>query len=682
MAGRIEPSFGAGVARWPCPKTADVRTFSTCSALLAVLIATSAAACGPDPDYGPIARTPTAPSSSPAEAAPVASATASAAPAPPATPASASSIDEAVAFTKDVDANLRRLWVARDKANWVNETYINDDTEALAAANEEATAAYVSEAVKHARRFAPIAASLPPDVARQLHLLTLTQTVPAPTDASKRAELAAIESWMTSAYGKAQYCPPPSSPLLKYRKTDKGDKPSPCLRLDELSSVLAKSRLPEELTEAWRGWYAAAGGMKAKYPRYVELANEGAKDLGFDDVGALWRARFDMTPAEFEADIERLWAEVKPLYDELHCYVRSQLQKKYGKAIVPDHAPIPAQLLGNMWAQEWNNLLDLVTPYPGEPSLDVGKKLASGGWDAKKMVKQGEHFFTTLGFDPLPATFWERSQLTHPRDREVVCHASAWDPSWNGDLRVKMCIQPTEEDFVTIHHELGHDFYFQRYDKLPVLFQGGANDGFHEAIGDTMALSVTPDYLRGLGLLDAVPKGDHGRVNQQMKMALDKVAFLPFGLLLDKWRWDVFAGKVTPANYESAWQALTLKYQGVQPPVARTPDDFDPGGKFHVASSSTYVIYFLARIYQFQFHKALCAAAGYTGPLDQCSIHDNKTAGAKLMAMLALGQSKPWPDAMEAVGAGRKADAGPMLEYFAPLRQWLAEKNKGQTCGW
>jgi len=605
------------------------------------------------------------------------------APAASSAPAGAApTVDEAVAFVKEVDDNLRRLWVARDTANWVNETYITDDSEALAAANEEATAEYVGQAVHRAHRFDAIAAQLPADVARMLHLLTLTQTVPAPGDPARRAELATIESWMTSAYGKAQYCPPHDSPLLRYRKADKGEKVEPCLHLDELSDVLGKSRRPEELTEAWRGWYSSAAPMKGKYARYVELANEGARDLGFADVGAMWRSRFDMSPADFEADVERLWSEVKPLYDELHCYVRARLQEQYGKARVPDHAPIPAELLGNLWAQDWGNLLDRVAPYPHEPSLDVSRKLASGHWDARRMVQQGERFFTSLGFDPLPATFWERSLLVRPRDRDVVCHASAWDVGWDGDLRVKMCIRPTEEDFVTIHHELGHDFYFQRYFRLPMLFQQGANDGFHEAIGDTMALSVTPQYLKGLGLLDAVPQGDHGRINQQMKMALDKIAFLPFGLLLDKWRWDVFAGKVAPADYESSWLALTEKYQGVRPPVARTPDDFDPGAKFHVASSNTYVIYFLARIYQFQFHKALCAAAGYTGPLDQCSIHDDKAAGAKLMAMLALGQSKPWPDAMEAVGAGRKADAGPMLEYFEPLMRWLKEKNRGQSCGW
>jgi len=575
----------------------------------------------------------------------------------------------------DTEKHLHDLWAARDRATWVNENFITDDTEVLSAAGEAATAGFVGDAIQRSKRFAPIMGQLPPELARRFYLLSVAQTVPAPADAAKRDELARTESWMMSTYGKGQYCPPKDSPLLKNAK-------EPCLHLDDLQNILATSRDYDTLAEAWKGWHAVAAPMKERYVGYVELANEGAREFGFADVGAMWRSAYDMPPADFEADVERLWSQVKPLYDALHCYVRGRLRERYGKDKVPEHAPIPAHLLGNMWAQEWNNIADVVTPYKGEPSLDVSKKLAAGKWDAVRMVKQGEHFFTALGFDPLPPTFWERSLFTRPRDREVVCHASAWDVSWNDDLRIKMCIQPTEEDLVTIHHELGHDFYFSRYFKMPILFQQGANGGFHEAIGDTIALSVTPDYLKSVGLLDAVPTSDHGRINQQMKMALDKVAFLPFGLLIDKWRWDAFAGKTAPGDYNAAWWKLKEKYQGVSAPEPRTANDFDPGAKYHVASSTPYVIYFLARIYQFQFHKALCQAAGYTGPLDQCSIHDNAAAGGKLIAMLSLGASKPWPDAMEAIGAGRKADAAPMLEYFAPLMAWLTAQNSGQQCGW
>ena len=445
---------------------------------------------------------------------------------------------------------------------------------------------------------------------------------------------------------------------------------------------MKKSRNYDELVEAWKGWHAVAPVMKDRYTRYAELGNKGSKEIGFADMGALWRSGYDMSPEAFEADIERLWGEVKPLYDDLHCYARKKLRTKYGKDKIADKAPIPAHLLGNMWAQEWGDVYDLVEPFPGQASLDVDRKLVAKKYDPKKMVQLGESFFTSLGLDPLPQSFWDRSLFTRPKDREVVCHASAWDVSWKDDLRIKMCIEPTESDLITIHHELGHDYYFHQYFKLPMLFQAGANDGFHEGIGDTLALSVTPSYLKNLGLLDALPAGDKGRINFQMKMALDKVAFLPFGLMIDKWRWDVFSGKTPKGKYNEAWWALRKQYQGVAPPVARTEADFDPGAKYHVPASTPYVRYFLARIYQFQFHRALCKAAGQTGPLDTCSIHGNKEAGAKLKAMLELGQSKPWPEALAVLSGESKADASALVEYFAPLRTWLKEQNKGETCGW
>ncbi len=599
--------------------------------------------------------------------------------------ATAATPEEAKKFIEQVDKDLRRLWVARDRAGWVNQNFITDDTEALAASGEEATAAYVTDAIQKARRFDGVK-GIDPVVARQLLLLKLAQIVPAPSNADERRELAELQSSMTATYGKGEYCPPAGSPLAKASAAGGDNKQAgagkKCLKLDDLSRILKKSRSYDELVEAWKGWHAIAPVMKNKYTRYAELGNKGAKEIGFADMGALWRSGYDMSPQEFEADIERLWQDVKPLYDDLHCYTRKKLRAKYGKDKVQEKAPIPAQLLGNMWAQQWDGIYDVLEPYPGQGSLDVDKKLVAKKFDAQKMVRLGEGFFTSLGLDSLPKSFWERSLFTRPKDREVVCHASAWDVSWNDDLRIKMCIEPTEEDLITIHHELGHDYYFHYYYKLPILFQQGANDGFHEGIGDTLALSVTPDYLKSLGLLDAVPKGDKGRINFQMKMALDKVAFLPFGLLIDKWRWDVFSGKTPKSKYNEAWWALRTKYQGVAPPVARTEADFDPGAKYHVPASTPYVRYFLARIYQFQFHRALCKAAGHKGSLDTCSIHGNKEAGAKLRAMLELGQSKPWPEALAVLSGETKADASALVEYFAPLRAWLQDQNKGEQCGW
>jgi peptidyl-dipeptidase A len=629
--------------------------------MAALLFGTLAAACG---GGQPVVASP--PAAAPPAPPPAASA---------ATESARPTVEDARAFLSGVERDLRKLWVARDRAAWVNQNFITDDTEALSAAGEEATAEYVTKAIHEARRFAGL--ELPADLARQLKLLTLAQVVPAPTDPAERAELAQVETWMTSAYGKGTYCPP-----AKTRPKGSAFRPGKCMKLDDLSRVMKSSRIPGDLLEAWVGWHAISPPIREKFARYVELGNAGAREIGFEDLGALWRSGYDMSPAELEADVERLWGEVKPLYDELHCYVRARLAAKYGEALVPAHGPIPAHLLGNMWAQEWGNIYDLVEPYPKAVSLDVDERLRKKKWEPKQMVQLGERFFTSLGLDPLPQTFWERSLLTRPRDRDVVCHASAWDVTWSDDLRIKMCIEPTEEDLVTIHHELGHDYYFHQYWKLPILFQGGANDGFHEGIGDTLALSVNPSYLKSVGLLDAVPSDEKAKIDVQLKDALDKIAFLPFGLLVDKWRWDVFSGKTPKDKWNQSWWELRRKYQGVSEPAPRTEQDFDPGAKFHVPASTPYLRYFLARIYQFQFHRALCKAAGHTGPLDTCSIYGNAEAGKRLRAMLDLGASKPWQDAMEAISGERKADASAILEYFAPLRKFLAEQNRGRTCGW
>ncbi|HVY47542.1 MAG TPA: M2 family metallopeptidase, partial [Minicystis sp.] len=576
-------------------------------------------------------------------------------------------VDDARAFLARVDADLRRVWVAASRADWVNNNFITDDTEAISAAAQEASMEYLSRTIKEAARFDGVA--LPEDLARQLKLLKLAAApLPAPSDPKERAELAEIAVSMTSSYGKGKYCPP----RLKGK----------CQSLGELEDVMAQSRKWDELLDAWVGWHAIGAPIKQRYARYVELGNAGARDLGYPDLGAYWRAGYDMSPDAFQADVERLWKQVQPLYEQMHCYVRARLRAKYGADKIGAHAPIPAHLLGNMWAQEWGNIYDVTEPYKGHGSLDVTRHLKQKKIDEKGMVKIGERFFTSLGMDPLPPSFWERSLFKKPRDREVVCHASAWDVTYSDDLRIKMCIEPKEEDLITIHHELGHDYYFHAYYKLPILFQQGANDGFHEGIGDTLALSVTPAYLKDLGLLDKVPNDEKGAINVLFKMALDKVAFLPFGKLIDEWRWDVFSGKTKPGDYEKAWWALRTKYQGLAAPAPRTEADFDPGAKYHVPANVPYVRYFLARIYQFQFYRALCRAAGYSGPLHACSFYGSKAAGDRLKAMLSLGASKPWPEALKALSGETRADAGALLEYFAPLSAWLKEQNRGQTCGW
>jgi peptidyl-dipeptidase A len=581
--------------------------------------------------------------------------------------------EEAKAFITGVDAKLRELYVKSGKAEWAKQTDITDEHEAAAATVQAEVMAYETQAIGEATKFDGVAAE--PDVRRQLDLLKLASTLPAPNDEAKRKELATIATGLDATYGKGEWCEDPAKPT-----------PETCLDLGELSATMgeeaAKAKDAGKQLQAWERWHTISVPMREKYVRFVELGNEGAKQIGFGNVGEVWRSRYDMTPEAFEQEVARLWAEVKPLYDSLHCHVRAKLHDKYGDA-VPESGLIPAHLTGNMWAQDWTALYEWIEPYPSEPSLDVTKALQKAKYDEVKMVKTGEAFFTSMGLNPLPATFWERSMLKQPPPpKKVVCHASAWDVELNNDLRIKMCVKIDQEDLVTVHHELGHNYYYNNYYTLPVLFQSGAHDGFHEAIGDAVALSITPGYLKEIGLLTKVSSNDKGVINKQMQDALQKIAFVPFGLLVDKWRWDVFAGKTTPATYNADWWKLRAELQGVGAPAPRGEEHFDPGAKYHVPGNTPYARYFLSHIIQFQFHKAMCEAAGHTGPLHECSVYGNKAAGDKLKAMLALGASKPWPEAMELLTGTREMDGAALLEYFGPLKTYLDEQNAGRTCGW
>jgi len=592
-------------------------------------------------------------------------------------------VAEAKQFAIDMEVPLRKAIVDASVAEFAFETDITPDHERAAATANAAQSADITKLIVAARKFDAVADKLDQETRRKLYLLKYYPVAAAPSDPKLNDELATIAAAMNAAYGRG---------VCTQTMTLGGSGSEQCKNVDEYSKVLAKSRKPAELLAVWQTWHDTVGREERDmFVRYVELANAGAKEVGFANVADQWRGAYDMPPDAFEADVDRLWGQVKPLYQQLHCYARRVLNKKYGDKVVPKTGPIPAHLLGNMWAQTWDNLYPELEPYKGVAPIDVTPELAKSyaptkddpAAGAKAMVRIGEGFYTSLGMAPLPATFWERSLLVKPAPpRQAQCHASSWDITFDDNLALKMCIEPKQEDLMTIHHELGHSYYFQAYYKLPIIYQNGANDGFHEAIGDTIRLSVTPSYLHDRGLLPKVETSDKAMLNHQMEMALEKIAFLPFAVMIDKWRWDAFSGQVTPDRYNQHWWDLRREYQGVAPPSPRKATDFDPGAKFHVAANISYMRYFLAAILQFQFQRALCKKAGFTGPLHECSIYGNKAAGAAFQAMLALGASKPWQDALEQLTGERDMDATAILEYFAPLQRWLEEQNKGQICGW
>jgi peptidyl-dipeptidase A len=652
--GGMTSQFRQGLTRWRQHATLRVILFQTCKGLpmksflsiLALSVATLAISSAPS--YAQQRKT-----------AKPAAKTVRAVPRP--------TLAEANKFVADAEKKLNDLGIHAAQVSWVKATYITDDTDALAArVGTEATELSVKYATEAAKYMSVPGLSY--DTKRKLDFLRGGLVLPAPTTAGAAAELNTIATDLDSTYGKG-----------------KGTLRGQPINGSDIEAEMGTNRNPNELKEMWTSWHNNVGApMRTRYGRMVDIGNQGAKELGYKDVGAMWRSGYDMPADEFAALTDKLWLEVKPLYDELHTYTRNKLNAKYGDAVQAKTGPIRADLLGNMWAQEWGDIYDIVAP-PGSGDIgyDIGELLKAKGKSEMDMVKYGEDFFSSLGFEPLPKSFYERSQFLKPRDREVVCHASAWNIDNKDDLRIKMCIKINSNDFITVHHELGHNYYQRAYNKQPYLYLNGANDGFHEAIGDAVALSITPEYLVQTGLLnkDKVPSADKD-TGLLLRQAMDKVAFLPFGLLVDKWRWGVFNGSIPKDQYNKGWTDLRLKYQGITPPTPRTEANFDAGAKYHIPGNTPYTRYFLARILQFQFYKAACDAAGWKGPLHRCSFYGNKEVGKRLNAMLEMGASKPWPDALQAFTGSREMSGKAMIEYFKPLIEWLKEQNKGQPRGW
>jgi peptidyl-dipeptidase A len=567
-------------------------------------------------------------------------------------------------FVDRINAEYRDWWREINAANWVNATYISDDTSIVQALAQERYAAWHTASVEEAKRYD--GQELGAATRRALDVLKNEAIMVAPNDDDKRKELATILADMKSAYSAGRYC----------RSDDE------CFSGSDLELLMGESKDYDDLLEYWIGWREIAPPMRAKYERFVELSNEGANEFGHDDLGELWRSKYDMSAAEFDADTARLWEQVKPLYDELHCHVRAKLGEHYGEDKVPNDGPIPAHLLGNMWALQWGSIYDIMEPYPGVSDLDVDATLKTKNYSPQEMVRSAEDFYVSLGFDRLPDSFWERSQFSAPTDRDVLCHASAWNLDGDDDVRITMCIKQTYEHLRVIYHELGHSYYYRAYNQQDMLFRGGANGGFQEAVGDAVTLSMTPEYLAEVGLIASADQSEQAVINRQMQQALDKIAFLPFGKLTDEWRWRVFSGDVSAENYNAAWWDLRLQYQGIAAPVERSEADFDPGSKYHVPANISYTRYFVARILQFQFQRSLCEAAGHEGDLHACSIYGSKEAGAKLAAMLEPGNSVPWQDTLEKLTGTREADATAIIDYFAPLMVYLKEQNEGRSCGW
>ena len=571
-------------------------------------------------------------------------------------------------FLSKVEEENKKDGPIISSASWISSNFITFDSQKVIADYGTRYTLNSLEKARKASSFDNIKTS--PENNRMLKILKSSFVMPPPLDESLASELSEITTSLEAMYGSGEYC------------YEDGH----CFDLEAFEAIIDKSRNPKQLLSAWRGWHEIGKPMKPMYLRMVEIGNKGSEDLGYEGLSDLWFSKYDMPADEFLNETDRVWDEVKPLYDALHCHVRAKLNDHYGDEVIPISGPLPVHMLGNMWGQSWSNIYDLVyTEEANSNSIDVTKIIEDKNLSEIEMVEYAEDFFLSIGFEPLPETFWERSLFVKPSDRSVVCHASAWNlDSVENDLRIKMCIEKNEEDFITIHHELGHIFYYQAYNHLPTLFQGGANDGFHEAFGDLLTLSITPDYLNQIGFItkDEAKLAKEDPIGLLMKQALEGVVVVPWALMLDKWRSAVFNGEIEANNLNSSWWQLREQYQGISTYENRNEEYFDPGAKYHIPGNTPYTRYYLARIMQYQFHEALCNSIGFEGYLHDCSIYGSMEAGEKIISTMAMGESLPWQEAFENLTGSRKLSGKSILNYYAPLKDWLDEQNKDRVCGW
>ena len=579
-------------------------------------------------------------------------------PEPPSTAA------EAEAFVAGAEASLLDLRTAYRRAAWVDEQLATEDTAAIAAAARRRLRDGTARLAHAAVRFdgAEPSASL----RRKLLLLRTSLAAVGPSAPEPRQELWGVLEGMERAYDRSTACPVAGGACL--------DRPA-------LERLFAESRETDERLDAWLGWHRAAAPGRSAYRRFVELANAGARELGYADTGALWRTAHDLPPGAPGAALDRIWNELRPLYESLHCLVRARLGETYGTAVAPPDEAIPAHLLGSPWGGRWEALYDLVRSPERELRDELTRRLERRRIDAAAMARLGERFFHSLGFGPLPATFRARSRLVGAADAGIVCRPGAWHIDAGSDVRLRMCIEGSADDLVTVHEMLGRTHYHWAYRFQDPLFRTDpAAGGFEAGVAGAIGLSMTPEYFVRAGVLERVPAVDE--VGLLLRRALETLAYVPFGLAVDRWRSEVFSGQVGVEAYNRTWWELRRSYQGVGPAAPRGDAAFDPGAAAPVAGNRPSTPGVIGRILQFQLHRALCEAAGDTRALHECSVFGSRRAGARLLAMMEPGAGRPWPEALESLTGTRALDAGAMLDYFAPLAAWLDAQNAGRTCGW
>ncbi|KAM6291936.1 angiotensin-converting enzyme 2 [Porphyrio hochstetteri] len=584
---------------------------------------------------------------------------------------------EAQRFLEDFNRRVEDISYESSIASWNYNTNITEENANKMNEADSKWSAFYDEASRNASSF-PLA-SIQDDLTR-LQIQSLQDRGSSNLSPEKYERLSTVLSKMSTIYSTGTVC--------------KTTEPSECLVLEPgLDIIMANSTDYHERLWAWEGWRANVGRMmRPLYEEYVDLKNEIATLNNYSDYGDYWRANYEADyPENYKysrdqliKDVEKTFEQIKPLYQQLHAYVRHRLEQFYGPEFISSTGCLPAHLLGDMWGRFWTNLYPLTVPYPAKPNIDVTSTMVLKKWDAMKIFKAAETFFDSIGLYKMTEGFWNNSMLTEPTDnRKVVCHPTAWDLG-KGDYRIKMCTKVTMDDFLTAHHEMGHIEYDMAYSKQPYLLRGGANEGFHEAVGEIMSLSAaTPQHLKSLDLLEPTFQEDEEtEINFLLKQALTIVGTMPFTYMLEKWRWMVFRGEITKEEWTKRWWEMKREIVGVVEPVLHDETYCDPAVLFHVSNDYSFIRYYTRTIYQFQFQEALCKAANHNGPLHTCDITNSTAAGTKLRELLELGRTKPWTQALENVTGEKYMNAAPLLHYFEPLYEWLQGNNSGRYIGW
>ena len=516
---------------------------------------------------------------------------------------------DAEAFLAEAEVRLLELWSAHRRAAWVDQRFATGDTANISAAARRERLDGTARLAHDAARFDGV--ELGGALRRKLRLLRTTPAPVGPAAPELRQELWDVLAGLERAYDRAAACTVQRAA---------------CLDPPALERLFAESRETDERLDAWLGWRRSAAPGRPAYRRFVELANAGARELGFADAGARRRAAYDLPPEALGAELDRAWNDLRPLYESLHCLVRERLGETYGTAVAPPDAAIPAHLLASPWGGRWDELHDLVRTRDRDLWDDLTRSLERRRVDAAAMAGLGERFFRSLGLGALPATFRERSLLVPPAEPERACRPGAWHIDAGADVRLRMCVEGTGADFVTVHEMLGRAHYQWAYRFQDPLFRGGAAAGaFEVAVGGAMGLSMTPGYFVRAGLIERAPAADD--IDVLLRRALDALAYVPFGLAVDRWRRGVFSGAVGVEAYNRTWWDLRRAYQGVGPAAPRSEAAFDPGAEAPVALNRRVLPGVIGRILQFQVHRALCEAAGDTRPLHRCTVFESPEAG-------------------------------------------------------